>query len=122
MANPDLKEASKTKPILASTRPAWAELFAEGGADKILGRLRTELSGLLKKWSRRLQRYNVVFYYQPETMTDDDTDDIYRALKRGPAGEKDVLMLLVSYNGQTQPAYQIGSGMKGALGQSRFRR
>ena len=55
-------------------------------------------------------------------MTGDDTDDIYRALKLVPAGEKDVLMLLVSYNGQTQPAYQIGSGMKVALGQSRFRR
>ena len=107
MAKNEPKEASKTKTILASTGPAWAELFAEGDADKILGRLRTELSGLLKKWSRRLQRYNVVFYYQPEFMTDDDTDDIYRALKRGPAGEKDVLMLLVSGGGQTQPAYQI---------------
>ena len=107
MAKNESKEASKTKTILASTGPAWAELFAEGDADKILGRLRTELSGLLKKWSRRLQRYNVVFYYQPGSMTDDDTDDIYRALKRGPVGKKDVLMLLVSNGGQTQAAYQI---------------
>ena len=107
MANNDSKDAFKTTATSASTGPAWAELFAEGDADKILGRLRSELIGLLKKWSRSLQRYNVVFYYQPETMTDDDTDDIYRALKRGPAGEKDVLMLLVSGGGQTQPAYQI---------------
>ena len=107
MAKNEPKEASKTKTILASTGPAWAELFAEGDGDKIRGRLRTELSGLLKKWSRRLQRYNVVFYYQPESMTDDDTDDIYRALKRSPAGEKDVLMLLVANGGQVRPAYQI---------------
>ena len=107
MANNDSKNASKTTATSASTGPAWAELFAEADADKILGRLRSELNGLLKKWSRRLQRYIVVFYYQPETMTDDDTDDIYRALKRSPAGEKDVLMLLVANGGQVQPAYQI---------------
>jgi hypothetical protein len=107
MAKNEPKEASKTKPILASTGPAWVELFAEGDADKIRGRLRAELSSLLKKWSRRLQRYNVVFYYQPEPMTADDTDDIYRALKRNLAGEKDVFMLLVAYGGQPQPAYQI---------------
>ena len=107
MAKNDPKSEPQTTVTSTSTDQAWAEIFTEADADKIRGRLRIELSGLHKKWSRRLQRYNVVFYYQPDTMTGDDTDDIYRALKRVPAGEKDVLMVLVANGGQVQPAYQI---------------
>ena len=86
----------------------WGEILVEGNADKIKSRLERELADLVKKWSRRLQGYTLLFFYTDESIGSEDADEIYKALQRiKPSQRKDVLLVLVSNGGYVVPAYQI---------------
>ena len=86
----------------------WGEILVEGNADKIKSRLERELADLVKKWSRRLQGYTLLFFYTDERIGSEDADKIYKALQRiKPNQRKDVLLVLVSNGGYVVPAYQI---------------
>ena len=59
---------------------SWDEVIVEGSADKIKTRLERELAELVKKWSRRLQRYTLLFFYTDERIGAEEADKIYQAL------------------------------------------
>ena len=104
------EDSSELTGLVDTTVPpgrTWSELFVEGDADKIRNHLQDELNGLFKKWSRRLQNYNVILFYNDDGISSDDADDIYRALSAVPSRKKDLLMVLVSGGGSSVPAYQI---------------
>ena len=108
MAAKNPTDVGNDGPITELPEQTWDEVMAEGNADKIRDRLQGELSGLLKRWSRRLQRYCVLVLYNDYTLTSEDADKIYQALNNSnPRQKKDVLLILVSRGGYPIPAYQI---------------
>ena len=87
---------------------SWDEVIVEGSADKIKTRLERELAELVKKWSRRLQKYTLLFFYTDERIGAEDADKIYQALQGiKPSQRRDVLLVMVSNGGYVVPAYQI---------------
>ena len=63
----------------------WGEVIVEGNADKIKNRLEGELADLVKKWSRRLQGYTLLFFTlmkESELRTRTRSIRPYRALNR----------------------------------------
>ena len=97
-------------PALATdtSNQSWGEVIVEGNADKIKSRLERELADLVKKWSRRLHGYTLLFFYTDERIDSEDADKIYQALQGiKPSQRKNVLLVLVSNGGYVVPAYQI---------------
>jgi hypothetical protein len=91
-----------------TSNQSWGEVIVEGNADKIKSRLEGELADLVKKWSRRLQGYTLLFFYTDESIGAEDADKIYQALQGiKPSQRKNVLLVLVSNGGYVVPAYQI---------------
>ena len=97
-------------PALATdtSNQSWDEVIVEGDGGKIKSRLERDLADLVKKWSRRLQAYTLLFFYTDERIGAEDADKIYQALQGiKPSQRKNVLLVLVSNGGYVVPAYQI---------------
>lgn len=110
----DLSQPVVLPPPLATPPPApkppsLADVIEKGDEREVIRRVRAEIGGIVKQFSKEVGNYCLLSLYEPQDSIEQwELNRIYSALEaKNPHRDKDVFLLLVSPGGEIEPAYQI---------------
>jgi len=110
----------ESKEPMAPTVPDWPQFLQTATEDEVRARFSSELAALASGDPEIPSLYHVLLLLQPEdSIGPPSLDHIYAALSAYTAGERDVLLILLSRGGLIEPAYQISKLCK-AYARRRF--